>query len=441
MRQLLALIRLDLKLFRSDRRALIMLFVVPIGLASFMGSVFNSSGGKSSPGGGLAILLVDQDDSAVSRGVVDAFATDETFRVTVTNEAAARDLVLNGKRPLALVLPAGFGADALPSLFDTNRKPVIRLLHDPSRSTEKSMVEGMLVPKVVQAVARNGLSLDLGRDYIRRGLTNLDRATNLSGHDQRLYRSLMERADEFLATRTNRSLFGSAGGATNGGGAKEFTFPLPFVTKAEALTKNAKVQYNGYSHSFGGMSLQFVLMSLLEMSVTLLRERESGMFRRLRAAPLGRGTLLLGKGLSYALIGLLSLAGCFAFSMVVFGVRVEGSWLGFIVCLVLTSLMASSLGLALAALGRTPAGTRGIGIAVVLLLLMVGGAWVPSFIFPRWIQQAALITPTRWALDGFDAMTWRGLGLDAALAPAGMLLGFIVLFSTITWLRFKWTPE
>ncbi len=441
MRQLLALIRLDLKLFLCDRRALIMLFIVPIGLASFMGSVFSNSGGKSSVGGGMGILLVDQDVSAVSRGVVDAFANDPTFRVTVTNEAAARDMVLNGKRPLAVVLPAGFGADALPGLFDTNRKPVITLLHDPSRSMERSMVEGMLVPKVIQAVAQNGLSADLGRDFIRRGLTNLDRATQVGARDQQLYRSMMERADEFLATRTNRSLFGSAKGPTTGSPAKEFNLPLPFVTKAEALVKNTKSEYNGYAHAFAGMSLQFVLMSLLESSVGLLRERESGMFRRLRAAPLSRGTLLLAKGLSYAIIGLLSLGGCFAFAMVVFGVRINGSWPGFILCLVLTSLMSAALGLALAALGRTPAGTRGIGIAVVLLLLMVGGAWVPTFILPRWLQSAALVTPTRWALDSLDAMTWRGLGFDAALAPAGVMLGFIALFATITWLRFRWTAE
>ena len=41
--QWLALVRLDLRVFRSDRRALIMLFVVPIGIASFMGSIFGGS--------------------------------------------------------------------------------------------------------------------------------------------------------------------------------------------------------------------------------------------------------------------------------------------------------------------------------------------------------------------------------------------------------------
>ncbi len=443
MTQILAIIRNDLKVYFSDRRAFIMLFIVPIGLASFMGSVFNGPGG-SSGGGGMAILIVDQDGSAVSRGLVEAFATDPTFRVAVTNEAAARELVLNGKRPVALVLPKGLGSDILNGLFDTDRRPVIAVLHDPSHPMEKSMVEGMLVPKVIRSVVQNGLDAELGRDHIRRGLTNLDTAARMAPRDRDLYRGMMERADEFLAARTNRSLFGSAGGGkvdANGGGQGGSDLPMPFVAKSVPLVRSTNGRYNGYAHSFAGMSLQFVMMSMLDMSVGLLRERESGMFRRLRSTPLSRATLLVGKGLSYALVGFVSLAGCFAFAMAVFGVRIEGSWTGFIACLALTSTMASSLALAMAALGRTPAGTRGIGIAVLLLLLMVGGAWVPTFILPRWIQQAALATPTRWALDCFDSMTWRGLGLDAAHGSIGFLLGFTVLAALVTWLRFRWEAE
>jgi ABC-2 type transport system permease protein len=350
-------------------------------------------------------------------------------------------MVLTGKRPVALVLPAGFGADVIPGLFDTNRKPVLTLLHDPSRGMEKSMVEGLLVPKVLQSVLQHGIGAEWGRDSLRRGLTNLDRAGKLSAGDRQKLRDLMVRADEFLATRTNRSSVGSGTGANDVRTPGGFTLPSPYVTRSEPLMRSATKEYNGYAHSFAGMGLQFVLMSMLDLAVGLLRDREAGVFRRLRSAPLARGTMLLGKGMSLSLISLLSLGGCFAFAMIVFKVRIEGSWPGFVACLLSTSVMSASLGLAIAALGRTPSGTRGIGIAVILLLVMVGGAWVPAFIFPQWLQRVSLLTPTRWAVDGFDAMTWRGLGLDAALVPVGLLLGFTVAFAAITWFRFRWDAE
>lgn len=55
------------------------------------------------------------------------------------------------------------------------------------------------------------------------------------------------------------------------------------------------------------------------------------------------------------------------------------------------------------------------------------------------MQTATLFAPTRWAMDGFDAMTWRGLGLEQALAPTAVLLGFAALFGVLAVLRFRWT--
>jgi ABC-2 type transport system permease protein len=59
-------------------------------------------------------------------------------------------------------------------------------------------------------------------------------------------------------------------------------------------------------------------------------------------------------------------------------------------------------------------------------------------VFPEWLQSLSLAIPTRWAIDGFAAMTWRGLGLEAALTPVGVLLAFsAAMFSLALW-RFRW---
>ena len=69
---------------------------------------------------------------------------------------------------------------------------------------------------------------------------------------------------------------------------------------------------------------------------------------------------------------------------------------------------------------------------------MLGGAWVPSFVFPEWLQKLSLFVPTRWAVDGLDATTWRGLGLSSAMVPTLALLGFTALFTVISLARFRW---
>jgi ABC-2 type transport system permease protein len=169
--------------------------------------------------------------------------------------------------------------------------------------------------------------------------------------------------------------------------------------------------------------------------------RRMGLWQRLRAAPLSRGFLLTSQVASGALIAAILFVLIFAAGMLMFGVRVEGSVIGFVGMIVAFALMTAAFGLFIAALGKTPEATRGLAIFATLVMVMLGGAWVPSFVFPQWLQTASLTMPTRWAVDGLDAMTWRGLGLDAAWAPIALLLAFTAVFAVIAVLRFRWDEK
>jgi ABC-2 type transport system permease protein len=176
----------------------------------------------------------------------------------------------------------------------------------------------------------------------------------------------------------------------------------------------------------------------IDAGVALLLMRQEGMWRRLRAAPLSRAVLLGSRVVGTSIIALIILAAVYVAAIFVFGVRIAGSVPGFIMLACAFALLASTTGLMIASLGRSVAATRGIAIFAVLLLVMLGGAWVPSFLFPEWLQRVTEFIPTRWAVDGLDAMTWRGLPLQAALAPTAILLGFSALFALIAIWRFNW---
>jgi ABC-2 type transport system permease protein len=124
--------------------------------------------------------------------------------------------------------------------------------------------------------------------------------------------------------------------------------------------------------------------------------------------------------------------------MIVFKVRIHGSVIGFLGICVACAMMASSFGLLVAALGNSPATSRGVTTLAVLMMVMLGGAWVPTFVFPAWLQQFTLIVPVRWAVDGLDATTWRGVGLMGALTPIGVLLAFAAAFGALAASRFRW---
>ena len=214
---------------------------------------------------------------------------------------------------------------------------------------------------------------------------------------------------------------------------------VPFTLTTVAVSTGP--HYNSYAHSFAGMTVQFTLFMGIDAGIALLLMRQQGVWRRLRAAPLSRGVLLGSRVAGTTLIALLILGAVYAAAILVFGVRIAGSVAGFAAVAVAFAVLAATTGLMIAAIGRSVGATRGLAIFVVLILVMLGGAWVPAFLFPEWLQHVSALAPTRWAVDGLDAMTWRGLPFDAAVAPTAVLLGWAALFALIAVWRFDWEAD
>lgn len=427
----IALVRKDLKLFFSDRRAIMISLVVPIVLASFLGYLFG--GRPNAETSRMPILAIDQDGSDISRALIADLAADKNLDVKPSELDAARTAVRKGKATAAIVIPKDFGTNAGHALFAGGTKPEVGVLYDPSHAMEVGMVKGILSGAVMQAVSKEMFSGKMGSAMINESIGQVENNPGIPAADRTALRDMLSSVGKWNEQQQADKTSGQpspVGGLT-----------LPFQTRDEAITSGIGEQYNGYAHSFAGMGVQFILFMGLDVGVTLLLLRQTGLWQRLRAAPLSRTALLGSRALSAALIAGFILTVLFTFARVAFGVHIRGSLLGFIAVCAAFSLMTATFGLMIAALGETPEATRGYSVMATLIMVMLGGAWAPSFLFPKWLQQLTLVVPTRWAMDGLDAMTWRGLDITSALIPAGILLLFSLLFGTVAVLRFRWRVE
>jgi ABC-2 type transport system permease protein len=369
-----ALVRKDIALFLRDRRALVVGVLTPIVVAAFFGFLFGGTRAGGNPVSRMSVGVTDLDDSALTKAVVESLTDDTSLAVQLLPEAEARQLVKSGKLRAAVVFPAGFETAATGALVGLGQMPDVQLFYDPSQSMVRPMVAGLLTQHIMQRISR----------------------PNFIGNSR----------------------------------------PAPFNLVDTAVTTGPR--YNSYAHSFAGMSIQFILFMGIDAGVTLLLMRQEGMWRRLRAAPLSRTVLLASRVAGTALISMLILAVVYLAAGLFFGVRIAGSVPGFIMVAMAFSLLAATTGLMISALGRSVGATRGVAMFSVLILVMLGGAWVPSFLFPEWLQHVTEFVPTRWAVDGLDAMTWRGLPLQAAMAPTAILLGWSAVFAAIAVWRFNW---
>jgi len=424
----LAMIRKDLRIFFGDRRAVIMAFAMPIAIASFFGMLF--SGRPSTDDVRIPILIANQDASEISKSIVDDVKADRHLVVSMVPADEARRNVLIGDASVGVVIPPGFGDAAGRAFFRGTDKPQLEFLYDPSHNMELAMVRGVMTQHVMEAVSREMFSGLRGRQLIDDTLDQID-SSSMPGDQKKSLREMLMSIQRFNNLRAHAGISSGRGGNSAG-------ISMPFEMHEQAMTAAPNARYNGFAHAFAGFGLQFMLFSAINMGIEVLVERQRGLWKRLRSAPVSKLTLLGSKICSGTVIGTMVLLFSFVFAMIVWGVRIQGSVAGFLGVAIASALMAAAYGLLIAALGKTPNAARGASAFATLIMVMLGGAWVPTFMFPAWLRRVTLIVPTRWAVDGFDAMTWRGLGATAAIVPMIVLLGFALAFSALAVSRFRW---
>jgi ABC-2 type transport system permease protein len=130
MHAFIALVRKDLVLYFSNRRALLVSIAAPILIAAFFGALFDS--GSSKRPLSIPVAVVDEDESEISKKIVVGMKRDVSFDIQELGEPAALALVKQGKVRASLVLPKGFGEQAARALFRSGNKPSVMVYYDPS---------------------------------------------------------------------------------------------------------------------------------------------------------------------------------------------------------------------------------------------------------------------------------------------------------------------
>ncbi len=416
MKNVWVLIWKDIKLFMVDRKAMMISFAVPISIATFFALIMGGGGDPKTQR--IKFLVVDQDKSKVSMAVLAELKKNEQVEPLESSEEAAREQVKTGKRSVALVFPRGFGDEAKAALF-AGKAPELPILFDPSKKFEMQIVQGAFMQSSMSVISKEAFS-----------------GTGADSNMARWRDSVSDPKQKEAIDTVMKAMPAAQGG---GQGAGTMKTPFSFATEplmAEGSGKDELEASRG--HIFAGMMVQGILFFAIEAAMSMMRDKRTGVWRRLRSAPVSRFSLIAGRLLSATLISAFIGFGVFAFGMVALGVRVNGSWIGYFLNLAGASVMTASFGLLVASLGRTEGQSRGLSILAVMMMSMLGGAWFPTFLMPKFMQTISLFIPVRWAVDGFDAVTWRGLGLAAAIPTTCILLAFSALFCTVAMVRFRW---
>ena len=393
-------VRVGLLQMWHGRTEILLTFVVPIVFFTVFAFIFDEQIGLGkSPRVNLA--LVDEDDTELSREFTSALARWETLHIyapaehddglfVFTSTDPARELVLAGTLPLAVVIPEGWSV----SLTNAGEEAVgLQLLADSSDPLAIQVVtallrqtSGRIVAERVRQQARTFLSLSPD-EFAKSPISRL--ATPIA----------IEVVDLFAADKAN-----------------------PVVSMYAA-----------------GIAVMFLLFGAVGNSGTLLEEEENQTLERLMCSELSMIQLLTGKWLLMTIVGIVQVTIMFGWAQLAFGVDLLGHLPGFVVMTVVTAGAASSFALTLAALCRNRAQLNAVAVILILCMSALGGSMVPRYVMSETMQQFGKITFNAWALDGYIKVFWRDLPL-VELAPELTVLTAtaLVLFGVARVLARRW---
>ena len=429
MNAILALAKKDLLLLMRDRIGMFFTLGFPLLMAVFFGTIFGGGGGGgggSSEPAGVKVAVVDEDASDVSAAYIDALDASGEFNITRGgSRESATDSVRRGDQSAAVILTPGFG-EASEQMF-WGDPATIEVIYDPSRGAESMMIEGLLTKQAFEGMATRFTDPDAMRQSNAQALEAIDADTEMGPLAKTSLRTLIGAVDTFFAVGQESWMQEEEGAS-----AAESVQWQPIAIEARSVRDVATAAQteeedggnpgSGYDVSFP----QGVIWALLGVSagfgISLVQERVGGTLRRLRVAPISRADVLLGKALACYITTLAASWFVLLLGVVVFGVRPTSVPL-LIMGVACAGVCFTGLMMLLSVLGKTEQAASGIGWGALMLLAMFGGAMVPLFIMPGWMQSLASFSPVKWAVLAIEGPLWRGFGIGEMLMPCGILLG------------------
>ena len=144
----------------------------------------------------------------------------------------------------------------------------------------------------------------------------------------------------------------------------------------------------------------------------MVAERERGVWRRYRLAPVATGTLIastvIARYVLLVLAGLLQVA----LAMLI-GMPLPNDPAGLLVAFTFVALALLGLGLVIATLADNVPAVQALGQCIFLPMLIIGGVAVQLASLPAWAQHVSAFFPGRYAVEAMQA-TVTGDGLAAA---------------------------
>ncbi|MBW1880485.1 MAG: ABC transporter permease [Deltaproteobacteria bacterium] len=324
---------------------------------------------------GVDVVVVDRDQSAVSREIVQRIDANTAFEVwgVTTDEAVAERALDRGQAELVVVLPEGTARGL------ARNEPVDLPVWVDGTDTNRGMLAQGYLQNVLDAVSSE--RLDLG---------------------------------------------GQAMSALVGGR------PEPRVR----VLYNPALQSRWFMVP-GILVLVLAVITMLLSALAVVKEKEQGTIEQLSVTPIRPAELLLGKLAPFLIVGVIVAVLVTVAAVLAFGVPLLGNPLELLGMILLFILSTMGLGLLASTVSQTQQQALLSAVLILLPSMLLGGVFYPISNMPMWAQRLADLTPIRWFIAMVRAVFLKGVGFETLWREALILGAIGVLVLAFAIFRFR----
>ncbi len=396
----------DLSQVLRDKMSLLFLIVMPVVFTFFMGLAFSGATRPTDPR--LALGWANADgESRFSQQLYADLEASGSVRWVEVDPAEAEAAVRQGQVAGALVIPAGFGQ----AVFSP--APLqLTLIADQASTAGQSLYQ------IVQAaVARMFSAVEIARlDVTMLDAQNVlpDEAARAEERQAALEAALAE------WTQTDRQR------------------AWVRVESAVAQTDNGvPLGGNPFNQSSPGMLVQFAISGMIGAAGIVVQERKTRTLQRLITTAMKPWQIIAGHWLAMVTLVLGQTLLLVLFGQLVLDVNYFREPLGVLLVAVAFSLWIASMGLFIGVLAQGQEQVILFCLIAMFLFTSLGGAWFPLEVTGQVFSLIGHLTPGAWAMDGFQNILVRGLGLASVWQPVGVLVAYALLFFALAVWRFR----
>ena len=394
--------RKDLLLLLKDKRAVVLLLVLPLLFIAIVGMATGQFLTRDDDAQRFRILVVDRSASDLSATLVTALRTHREFLVTVAaSTEEADDALSRGDASMLLTIGEEFQTRAeelrMSEIFNSDSGPLARgpaaldlnLETRPAAIGIGRLLEGVIFAQVIKVVAPLAAEKNaVTRTWLKKG----DRD---------------EAADAAPET-------------------------------ASSVEQNIPKTNAVYLWIVPGFTVMFAFFVISVMARSFIAERENGTLRRLLLAPISRTSVLAGKTIPFFLTSVIQCSLLFLCGRMLFGMSWGPDPIYLIPVILCTSLAATSLGLLLATAVHTDQQVSSYGTALILVFSSMSGCFFPRDMFPQTMKRMSMFIPHGWALKGFDAvLSQSAVDVTTVATCCAMLVVFSMGFFAVGSWRFR----